>query len=171
MTIINLVFICWTCLTNAALNFEQKIFNQANLPLTESLNTLQIDTNLTTGWYYISDSENDYKRNLIGTIEYHFIAPVPIITVKDFKNIKIYKNNYSHDLGLGIEFTEAGTEAWSAATEKSIGKKLAFILKNKLIFAPIINGKITGGFSAITGRNTSKKDLKKLKREIEAEMK
>jgi hypothetical protein len=45
MTIINLVFICWTCLTNAALNFEQKIFNQANLPLTESLNTLQIDTN------------------------------------------------------------------------------------------------------------------------------
>lgn len=171
MTIINLVFICWTCLTNAALNFDQKIFNQANLPLTESLNTLQIDTNLTTGWYYISDSENGFKRNFIGTIEYHFIAPVPIITVKDFKNIKIYKNNYSNDLGLGIEFTEAGAEKWSAATEKSIGKKLAFILKNKLIFAPIINGKITGGFSAITGRNTSKKDLKKLKKEIEAEMK
>jgi preprotein translocase subunit SecD len=171
MTIINLVFICWTCFSSAALNHNQKIFNQTNSSVTESFSTSQIDTNLVTGWYYISDSENEYKRNFIGTIEYHFIVPVPILTAKDFKKVKIYKNDYSHDLGVGIEFTEAGTEAWSAATEKSIGKKLAFILKNKLIFAPIINEEITGGFSSITGRNTSKKDLKKLKKEIEVEMK
>ena len=90
MTIINLVFICWTSLTNVALNFDQKIINQANSPVTESFSTSQIDTNLVTGWYYISDSENGFKRNQIGTIEYHFIAPLPILTIKDFKKVKEY---------------------------------------------------------------------------------
>jgi preprotein translocase subunit SecD len=64
---------------------------------------------------------------------------------------------------------EIGTEAWSVATEKYIGKKLAFILDDNLLEADYVNSQITGGITALISGDYRKDELENIKAVIEKE--
>ncbi|MCL2040475.1 MAG: hypothetical protein FWG84_00355 [Bacteroidales bacterium] len=55
-------------------------------------------------------------------------------------------------------------ELWADATEKSIGKRLGFIVDDKLVSAPMVNMRIENGMSSLYGY--SRQELEGFKKNI-----
>jgi hypothetical protein len=133
----------------------------------DSPDILTFDSVLYTGWYYIVDTSS-YKRQLDKTNEIYFVDPTPITTAKNITTLEIYTAN-NGGFGLMMQLNEVGTKAWRIATEKSVGRKLAFILDNRLLHAPFVNSQITGGVTALNRSDYSKAELVNLKTIIASE--
>jgi preprotein translocase subunit SecD len=118
---------------------------------------------LSTGWYYINEDNSGVKRQLDKTNTFYFMGSTPIITSKNINKIEFRRDNQGKDY-LAMQFDNAGTQAWSFATARSTGKRLGFILNDKLIQAPYVNSQITGGIAAIW--DYSKAELELIKNEI-----
>jgi preprotein translocase subunit SecD len=143
--------------------------NKGNGSVTITLKTA--DTILQTGIYYITDSVTHYKR-CRDSINCFYINPAAILTVKNFKKIRVYtkKPDYMMVSGLELNFDNAGTLLFAAATKKSVGKMLAIIIDNKLISSPVIMSEITKGKCIITfSNNITKAKLEDIKRHLESE--
>jgi hypothetical protein len=130
------------------------------------------DSVLRTGWYYISDNETNYKRQLDKTSEFYFIDPNVIVPVQQFDKIELTESKYDNEKYpmIIIRFDFKGTDNWSIATEKSIGGKLALILNDKLVIAPKVNAQITAGVSAINRSDYSQQDIDEIFKTIETEL-
>ena len=128
-------------------------------------------TILYTGWYYVLDSDNGFERQLDNSSDIFFIDSKPIVTAKNFTTLEIYESNVGGKkyLGLTMRLDKAGTENWSIATERSIGKQLAFILDNRLLQVAKVNAQITSGLTALNRGDYSKEELENLKTIIESE--
>ncbi|MGZ4006993.1 MAG: SecDF P1 head subdomain-containing protein [Mucilaginibacter sp.] len=127
---------------------------------------------LKTGWYYIVDKENSYSRQLYKSNNKYFIDPEPIVSIKHFNKIELITDDFNGKPNqyLSIRFDAVGADAWSKATGKSIYKKLALIIDDKLIYAPEVNAQITGGISALNPGNYSKAELENFEKIIKSEM-
>lgn len=155
------VFFFASCLTNNSTDNQQIIKTQRDTVIKNEKNFVSSDSILQTGWYYIVDTDNGFKRQLDKDTTHFFIDPNPIVTAKNFVKMEIYTSKSGH-LGLSIKLDNEGTKSWSIATEKAIGQELAFILDNKLIQTPTVMGQITGGITAINNDNFSKEELEKI---------
>jgi len=122
---------------------------------------------LKTGWYYISEHKNNYPRLLDKSKEIYYIDPNPIVTAKHFKEIKM-SSGVSDDKMLSIKFDATGTAAWSVATGKSIGQKLALIINNKLIYTPTVDAQIDVGISALNRGIYSESELNLFLKQIKS---
>ncbi len=123
---------------------------------------------LYTGWYYLSDTPNGYKRQLDKSTEIYFLDRTPITTAKNFTTLEIYESSQKY-LGLAMRLDEEGTKIWSIATQRSVGKQLAFILDNKLLQVAKVNSQIKGGMTALNRGDYSKEELENFKTIIESE--
>ena len=120
---------------------------------------------LMTGWYYISDTDSGFVRQLDKTDTFYKINPFPIVTAADISTLTIEKNNFGNTY-LFIKFGTRGTESWREATRKAIGKNLAFIVDDKLLNAPYINMEIPNGNSALNRNDYSKEEFEKIEQAI-----
>jgi hypothetical protein len=134
----------------------------------DSHNVLKFENILYTGWYYIVDSGSAYKRTLEKTKEEYFIDPKPITTAGEINSISIYARKEGA-YGLIMKLDDKGTAAWSLATNRWIGKKLGFIMDNRLLEVDIVNAQITGGTTALNRGRMSKAELEHLKAILETE--
>lgn len=130
----------------------------------------QEDGYLQTGWYYLSNKESGIARKLKGTEELVYLDPKPIATVKNFSNIEIYQSN-SGDFGLTIKLDKEGTKAWSVATGKSIGEKLALVIDDQVFYTPTVNSQIDFGITALNRGDLTEVELRNLQNKIEKEKK
>lgn len=146
------------CYDFADTNFFERLYENAIIKADSS------DFKLQTGWYYISDKETDFKRQLDKSSETYYIDPNIIVSVQQFDKMEVSENNSQNEKFsmLTIRFDKEGTEAWSIATEKSIGGQLAMIINDKLVIAPRVNAQITGGISAINRTDYSIKELNEI---------
>jgi hypothetical protein len=136
----------------------------------DSPDILKHDSNvLYTGWYYVVDSSNGYKRQLDKSDETYYLDPKPIVTAKNFTTFEIYESNDQEYLGLTMRLNKEGTESWSNATLKAQGNRLAFILDNRLLQVAIVNSQITGGVTALNRGDYSRQELENFKTIIESE--
>lgn len=128
-------------------------------------------TFLQTGWYYVVDYDNGFKRKLDQSTDTFFIQRYPIVTAKNFTTLEIYESDADgiKYVGMTMRLDEKGTQSWSVATEKSIGKQLAFILDNQLLFVAQVNAQITAGIAALNRGIYSKAELESFKTTIENE--
>ncbi len=128
-------------------------------------------TILYTGWYYIVDTDNGFKRQLDKSNDTFFIDPKPIVTAKNFTTFEIYESNAGGEnyIGMIMRLDKTGTEKWSIATEKATGKQLAFILDNRLLQVANVNGQITAGVTALNRGDYSRAELKNFKKIIKSE--
>jgi preprotein translocase subunit SecD len=65
---------------------------------------------------------------------------------------------------LSFAFDAAGAKRWERMTERNVGKAIAMVINNKVIYAPTVIQKITGGNSLInmgsnTGPNSEAADI------------
>ena len=130
-------------------------------------------TILSTGWYYLADTDNGFKRQLDKSIEKYFIDPKPIVTAKNIITFEIYERNVGGQkrLGLAMQLDKEGTQNWSIATERSIGRHLAFVLDNRLLQVAKVNSQITGGMTALNRGDYSRQELENVRSIIERESK
>ena len=130
-------------------------------------------TVLYTGWYYVVDTSNGYKRQLDKKDEIYYIDPKPIVTAKNVTTFKLYESSYMGKTHweMAILLDKEGTENWSYATRKAeiMGLKLAFIIDNRLLQVSKVNSQITGGVTALTRDDYSKQELENFKSVIESE--
>ena len=116
---------------------------------------------LVTGWYHVLEYRNGFPRTMRDYPDTLYIDPKPIITKAHIKDVSISTSDYG-EKNISLEFEETGAKAWANATEKAIDKKVACIIDNVLIMAPVIRDKITGGKAMISGRDFSEEDLKSM---------
>ena len=131
---------------------------------------INIDSTLVTGWYYVLDKKNGFKRQLDKDTSYFYLDPNPIITVKNISDFEIYTTK-TGEVGLKMTLDEKGTLPWAEATEKYKTRHLAFIVDNRLLHVPFVNSKITFGITALNRDIYSRKDLEAIAKIIKEEKK
>ena len=136
------------------------------LSLEECYENNLTNSTLMTGWYYISDIDSGFVRQLDKTNEFYTINPFPIVTAEDITTLSIEKNNWN-EMYLLIKLGKLGTERWRIATRTSIGGKLAFILNDKLLCTPNVNAEIPAGVSVLGRIDYSEEEYEKVKQIIE----
>lgn len=161
MTYILSILIFFSC--------EQLIVTENQSEVTRISEVTQ-NSQLRTGWYYLSDKDNGVEKILNGTKEVYYLNPLPIVTVDNFTDLEIYQSNHDH-YGMTIRLDKKGTKQWSIATGKSIGKKLALVIDNELYFMPQVNAQIDVGVTALNRSDLSEAELKAIKNKIEKEKK
>ena len=157
---------------SAKLKVGDRLLEDPEHHIKDSPDILKHDsTILYTGWYYVVDTPNNYKRQLDKTDETYYLDPKPIITAKNVTTFEIYEGNYNNKkyFGLVMRLDKEGTENWSYATQKAVTKKLAFVVDNRLLQAPTVNSQITGGVTELSRTEYSKQDLENFKTIIESE--
>ena len=148
-----------------------------NFPGTANLPGTQYNKNdsvLPSGWYYIAETNNGWKRKLAKTSEYFFVNPEPIVTVKNFKETILYHEKSCY--ALFIQLDSNGSKAWASALLKAKGKKLAFILDDSLLQTPVVDSQFArddpreyGNILALPCSSYSVTQLKRYKTIIESE--
>ena len=122
------------------------------------------DSTLATGWYYILENDNGFKRQLDKADNFYFIDPKPIIVKEHIESVRI-ETDFEGKKYLTVQILRKYTHLWADATEKAIGKQLGFVIDDKLIFAPIVNARIEGGkFQALWGYD--KDELENFKKKL-----
>lgn len=119
------------------------------------------DTILKTGWYYVSEQETNFKRQLDKSSDFYYINPNVIVSVEQFKELEITEDERQGTKisSLIIRFDKKGTENWSVATRNSIGRQVALIIDNELVSVSKVNAQIKVGVSSLFGFNYSKEEL------------
>ena len=170
---LSFIFLLTACLdNNSQAKVGDRLLEDPEHYIKDSPNITKHDSSiLYTGWYYIVDSDNGYKRALDKSTDTFFIVPKPIVVAKNFTTFEIYETIVGGQkyFGLTMRLDETGTENWSVATRKTIGKQLAFILDNRLLHVAKVNSQITAGVTALNRGDYSKAELKNFKTIIESE--
>ncbi len=162
------------CADNSSANpkIGDRLLEDPEHHIKDSSDILKHDsTILNTGWYYVVDTPNGYKRELDKSDETFYLDPKPIVTAKNIITFEIYEGNYKYKkyFGLTMRLDKEGTENWSNATYKAVGNKLAFVLDNRLLQVAMVNSQITGGVTALNRRDYSRQELESFKTIIENE--
>jgi membrane protease YdiL (CAAX protease family) len=124
------------------------------------------NTTLMTGWYYTSDTDSAFVRQLEKTDVYYKINPFPIVTAEDMTTLTIQENDDGNTYYLLMRFGKRGTESWREATKNAIGKNLMFIVNDKLLSAPYVNMEIPNGVSVLHRNDYSKEEFEKIEQAI-----
>ncbi|MFN4320245.1 MAG: protein translocase subunit SecD [Aquificaceae bacterium] len=75
-------------------------------------------------------------------VEWFLVEKVPVITGADLKTAYVSTDEFGMP-AVSFELTDRGSKAFSEATEKNIGRRLAIVLDKKVISAPVIRSKIS----------------------------
>ena len=108
------------------------------------------------GWYRIIDGQKDS------------IAPRPVVTVKDFAELRLGKDFFGNDVITG-QVCEHKLKAWADSTEQLIGKRLGFVFNDTVITAPRVNMRLESGAFQIS--NPRNHDIPSLYRSLMKEKK
>jgi preprotein translocase subunit SecD len=124
-------------------------------------------TILKTGWYYVVNSRSGVKRQLDKSKEHYFIDKHPIVTANNFTNLLLDGSTYSYgpeyQYRLVMQLDLAGAKLMGMATKKSIGKKLAFILNDKLLNVVGVMAMVDNGMTVMDRGTYTKEELEKFK--------
>lgn len=127
---------------------------------------------LKTGWYFISADTTGYKRQLDKSGDVYYINPAPIVLANHFKMIEIQENTYQgkQRFSLFFRFDEAGTKAWSDGTLKAMDGRIAFVVDDVLMCAPMVRSQITSGVSVMDRGNETREGLEAIAAQIRKSM-
>lgn len=76
------------------------------------------------------------------------------LTGADLENAQVAFDRNSGKPVVSLSFTREGGDKFASLTEKNVGKRLAILLDNQLVSAPVVQEKISGGTAQITGNFT-----------------
>lgn len=102
------------------------------------------------GWYLVDDSG---KMSL---------ADEPIVTTDGFAELRLdsgYNNNGEMVYMIAGRMTDENVTVWADATEKAIGRQIAFVYKGRTVCAPMVNARIESGNFSISGTDALIKEI------------
>ncbi|MBU2843521.1 protein translocase subunit SecD [Acidithiobacillus thiooxidans] len=74
-----------------------------------------------------------------------------VLTGRYLSNASAGVDNNNGESIINVSFNNAGTRIFGDLTSKNVGKRMAILLDNKVVTAPVIREAITGGRAQITG--------------------
>jgi len=89
------------------------------------------------------------------------------LTGADLKQAQTVFDKNTGKPAVSIEFSKEGGDKFALITEKNVGKRVAILLDNQIVSAPVVQEKIIGGSAQITG-NFSVDEAKKLAIQLNA---
>jgi preprotein translocase subunit SecD/SecD/SecF fusion protein len=105
----------------------------------------------------VSESEDDFGSELLSFEDRDAQLSVSKRVVLSGNNLisaKPFFDNQLNQTTVNLTLDRAGTKKFARITTNNVGKRLAIILDNKIISAPVINEAILGGNGVITGNFT-----------------
>ncbi len=105
------------------------------------------------GFYAPSEEGKLFKKKGTYTLDSLRVAKQPVISMNEVKSIRKTYDAMGNP-SMQVTFTEVGKQLFKEHTANNIRKKVAIIVKNELIMAPIINAEIPGGIVEISGNFT-----------------
>lgn len=81
-----------------------------------------------------------------------YVSEQVVLSNTDVKSASVYFGQYGVE--IHIVFTEIGAERFACATEQNIMRPLAILVDGRLLSAPIVRERITGGTAVISGNFT-----------------
>ena len=102
----------------------------------------------------VSESEDDFGSEFLSFENSDGQLSVNKRVVLSGNNLisaKPFFDNQLNQTTVNLTLDRAGTKKFARITTNNVGKRLAIILDNKIISAPVINEPIVGGNSVITG--------------------
>ena len=124
---------------------------------------------MVTGYYYLSKDSNKFQRQLYGTTKKYNLIKTPIITIDNFTEAYVDKNNFDGYF-ISITLDKTGGQKWSEATGKTIGDSLAIIINNELIQVAKVNAQINAPVTAINRIGLTKSQAEQYLADIKAKM-
>lgn len=97
----------------------------------DSPDILKFDSVLYTGWYLVSENPTGYRKQLLKTKDSFNIEPTPILTASNFDKVYLFHEKDCWALITWLD--KKGSQTLNEAIQKDKGRKLAFILDNKLL--------------------------------------
>ena len=91
----------------------------------------------------VQRGEKGYKFKSWGGDKAHYLGR-PIVSLRDVKSAKVGKDALGKKT-LAIELKDAAATLLEEQTQRSVGQKLAFVIRGKVVKAPAIKEKISGG--------------------------
>jgi len=105
----------------------------------------------------VSENESDFGSELLfyEDIEDKLnVSRRVVLSGNNLTNAQPTFDNQNNQTTVSISLDRAGTKKFARATKNNVGKRLAIILDNKIISAPVIQEPILGGSSVISGNFT-----------------
>ena len=102
----------------------------------------------------VSESEDDFGSELLffeDTEEQLSVNKRVVLSGNNLISAQPSFDNQNNQTTVNISLDRAGTKKFARTTKNNVGKRLAIILDNKIISAPVIKEAILGGNSVITG--------------------
>lgn len=128
------------------------------------------DGSLVSGWYFVSDTATGYVRALDAQGNLHYINPKPIVTAGNIIEVEVRKIRIARDYFLFMQLDALGERRFAWATEQSVGRQLAFVLRDTLRFVPVVQSEITSGQTAMHHGHGTKAELSYYERIVRDEM-
>lgn len=128
---------------------EENIACQAEDSVVAAYAFKDFNGRLVSGCYYVTDSLSGVEHTMWKTGEKLYISPKAIVAVANFSSIKIESDQFGKSAIL-VSLDREGTEKFAEATEKWVGRQLAFVINDTLVSAPQVNMRIDGGNLMIT---------------------
>ena len=105
----------------------------------------------------VSDDENEFGSEIFilkDTKEKIVVSKRIILTGDNLVDANPRYDNINQEPIVAFNLNRLGSQRFGQATSKNIGKRLAIILDNEAISAPVIRDSITGGQGTISGNFT-----------------
>jgi preprotein translocase subunit SecD len=74
----------------------------------------------------------------------------------DIENINATRESGSESYMIGIKFKPAASKIWAITTKNNLGKPIAIVLDDKVLYNPVVKTSIESGLCEITGDMTKK---------------
>ena len=103
---------------------------------------------------FVSDNENSFGSEILSyenSDDELKVSKRVILSGDSLLNAKPDVNNQTNEPIVSFTLDRVGTKKFARATTKNVGKRLAIILDNQVISAPVIQEPITGGNGQISG--------------------
>ena len=97
------------------------------------------------------DTPNARSLPFADEVEPFLAEPFPCLTEEEVLKAEVVKNPDRNAPRIEVTLTDEGAKYFAKTTQLSIGKRLAIVVKGKVVAAPVIHSTISGGKAAIEG--------------------
>ncbi len=107
-------------------------------------------------WGEVSEFDLDKNEFVMTGYRTFVVDEQPILTEADVREAAVTEDitETGPQVSVAIDFSRQGAEAFEAATEANVQRRIALIVDGQVMSAPVVQSKISGGSARITmGRN------------------
>ncbi len=112
----------------------------------------QVSNNYKYSGLYLMDENGACVKMYNDSTKSFYIDTIPVVSYNEFTKMKKRRDkHFSDKYYIEATINKTAAQRFTKATKENVGKKIAIIINDKLLSAPVINSEITGRKVHISG--------------------